>query len=112
MTNKQLKKVLTPIVKGAGIGISVAGTINTIAPGLFPYVSGVITGMNNAIAWWQKLGISVVAITAPQEISGWLIIGVGAVVGATVYTMGMLGKRLAIGIWQKLKNKKGKIMDI
>lgn len=99
------RKVLDVIIKGAGIGMSVAGVINTIAPGTFPTLMGYLAGAGT-MDWLIKAGLlSAGMLTSPDFAKGVILYG-GAVVGATVYTTGKLGIKAVKNIHNKIKSKK------
>ena len=79
-------KLISTVAKGAGIGVGVAGVTNTVAPGLFSTAAGFISA--NAPALSAKLGIAAAGIFATPAISSTAILGAGAVLGATIYTIG------------------------
>ena len=98
------KKAIETIVKGAGIGMSVAGIVNTVAPGLLPYTLGYINGtvaMNTLV----KLGLVTVGVFTPPEFAHGAILYAGAAIGATVYAAGKLGLKAIKGINKKIKSK-------
>lgn len=75
------------ITKGAAIGTSVAGVVNTLAPNLFPTMVGYYAG-SASIGTLQKLGLVTIGAFSTPEIAKGAVLVAGAAVGAVVYTAG------------------------
>lgn len=83
---KFVKKPLGTIVKGASIGASVAGCVNTIFPDLVPVVGTYITTTSN-LSNEFKLGILTFLSSLPANISSrYIVLGVGASLGTVLYS--------------------------
>ena len=96
-------KLLSTIAKGAGLGIGVASTVNTVAPGLFSTLGGYLVAKAPLLA--QKLAIAGVSIFTPQGISSKIILGAGAIAGVAIYTAGKGISTIIKGIKNKEDNK-------
>lgn len=83
---KFIKKPIGTIIKGAGIGASVAGCVNTIFPDLVPVVGTYITTTSNLSSEF-KIGILTFLASLPANISSsYIVLGVGASLGAVLYS--------------------------
>ena len=83
-------RIFKIFTKGAAIGMSVAGIVNTIAPNLFPTALGYIAGsmsMNILV----KIGMVSVGVFSPPVFTRGAILYIGAAVGAVIYAIFKLG---------------------
>ena len=103
-TDKQYsvaRKSMKGIIKGAGTGLGLAGAVNTAFPALIPTFAGMATGASD-LPFLEKVGIGLGLASQPAvQISGFTILGVGALIGAILggtYT-------LVRGVAQKNKQK-------
>lgn len=102
---------IATITKGAGIGVGVATTVNTIAPGLFSTTAGYLAGAGIVSeSWLVNAGLLTTGIFAPTTVSAGAVLAVGAVTGAVTYTAGKLVvsgiTSLVTGIKEKMDDKK------
>ena len=101
-------KLIGTITKGAAIGTSVAGIINSVFPGLFNTLCGYIAGASPEI--WKKLVGLGIGMVTNQAIAGQVMLGAGAALGAVVYAVGKAGISIIKGIrssHQKHKQNNG-----
>lgn len=93
------------LTKGAAYGIGVAGTINTIAPGLYSTALGYLAGSGivsqNTLV---NLGLVSAGIFSQPVVSAGAIVAVGAAVGAVTYGTGKLVLSGIKGIAKGIKN--------
>lgn len=83
---KFIKRPLGTIVKGASIGTGVAGFVNTVFPDLVPVLGTYITTSSN-LSNEFKLGALTFLSSYPASLSkSYLVLGVGASLGAVLYT--------------------------
>lgn len=101
------KKAIEAIVKGAGIGTSVAGIVNTMAPNLFPVAMGYAAAAIPTDTL-VKLGLVSIGAFSTPVISQGAVLGVGAVAGATIYTAGKITSGAIKGVHNKIKEHKEK----
>ena len=81
-----IKKPLGVILKGAAIGTSIAGGVNTIFPNLIP-VSLTYLITSSRVPNSLKLGILTFLASKPVDsIDGYLILSIGAVAGSFIYS--------------------------
>lgn len=110
-TKKQyslVKKSLTGLVKGAGTGLGIAGTINTAFPALIPTFAGMITGASD-LSTIQKIGIGLGLASNPAvQVSGLAILGTGALIGAVLGGSYSLVRSLIQGRMHPVEEEKGK----
>lgn len=101
---RDLPKVLLDIAtKGAGLGMAVSTTINHYFPQAFTVIATALTASNQEMNALQK-GLAYIGLASKvvAEVQPELVLGVGAVVGAAIYTAGKLVK----GALKGRKNKK------
>ena len=102
---KFIKKTLGVIIKGATIGTSVAGCINTIFPNLVPVSLTYLTTSSN-ISNGLKLSILTFLASKPVDsIDGNLILSIGALSGSILYSGYVLVKNTTDNL-KILKDKK------
>ena len=81
---KDLAKILTA---GIGTGISAAGVVNTVAPGLFNtlvgYLAGYLHGSGNA-NWLVQLGLVSLGVFSTPTITAAGILALGGVLGLVI----------------------------
>lgn len=83
---KLVKKPIKVIAKGAGLGASVAGCVNTLFPNLIPVIGTYITTSSN-ISSKAKLALLTSLASLPIDLaSGYGVIAVGAGLGALTYS--------------------------
>lgn len=83
---KFIKKPIGTIVKGASIGTGVAGFVNTVFPDLVPVIGTYITTTTHLSPEF-KLGILSFLSSYPASLSkSYLVLGVGAGLGAVLYS--------------------------
>lgn len=83
---KFIRKPIATIIKGASIGTGVAGCINTIFPNLIPVI-GTYVVTSSKIPNKYKLTILTTLASLPVDLSqGYIILGVGATIGAVLYS--------------------------
>ena len=74
------------IVKGAKLGMGVAGCINTIFPNLIPVIGTYVTTSSN-LSSNLKLGILSTLASLPVDLSkGYIVLGIGAATGSLLYS--------------------------
>ena len=83
---KVVKKPIGALIKGASIGASVAGCVNTAFPNLVPVVGTYLTTTSNFSNLEKTLGITLLASKPIDIVSGYGVIGIGASVGALLYS--------------------------
>ncbi len=81
-----IKKPIKGIMKGAGIGASVAGIVNTVFPNLVPVVATHINATSNAPTWQKFLNNALFASKPVDIVSGHGVIGIGAGIGILAYS--------------------------
>ena len=83
---KFVKKPLGTIIKGAAIGTSISGCVNTIFPDLVPVLGTYITTTSNLNNEF-KLGILTFLASLPANISSsYIVLGIGASLGTVLYS--------------------------
>ena len=83
---KLVKKPVKAIVKGATIGASVAGVVNTVFPNLVP-VAGTYLTTSSSIPNQAKLAILTFLASLPVDLaSGYTVLGIGAGIGSLAYS--------------------------
>lgn len=91
---KVVKKPVGRIIKGASIGASVAGIVNTAFPNLVPVIGAHLNALSNASTTKKIFGDIILASKPVDIISGYGIIGIGAGIGILAYS----GYKLIKGI--------------
>ena len=100
-------KLVANITKGGVRGAGIAGIVNNFAPGLYSTLAGFMAAKMPAL--WAKLGTLGVGIFTPIAVQNAIVIGVGAVAGAILYT----GGKAIVGLIKKANDrKKRKNMEI
>lgn len=98
--------------KGAAVGTSIAGVINTLAPNLVPTGLGYLAGAGH-YSTLAKLGLVAAGSLTPTVAGHAVILGVGAAAGAAVYTASKLvvgaGKGIAHASRKRREKKEAKI---
>ena len=83
---KIIKKPIKGIVKGATIGMGVAGSINSIFPNLVPVASTYLLTSSN-IPEGIKLSLLPAIASLPVDLgSGYVVLGIGALTGVILNT--------------------------
>ena len=83
---KLVRKPIKTIVKGATIGASVAGVVNTIFPNLVPVLGTHLNALSNN-SNTNKIFNDLLLASAPIDIiSGYGIIGIGGAIGILSYS--------------------------
>lgn len=84
------KAITNTIVRGAAAGVSVAGVVNTLAPGLFStsmgYMAASLKGTTVG-GWLAKLGLVSFGVFAQPTVSQGVILILGAGIGIIVYAI-------------------------
>lgn len=83
---KLVRKPIKIICKGAGIGASVAGIVDTAFPNLIPVAGSYITSLMPTNTMNKVLSLSILASKPVDLISGYGVISIGACTGAILYT--------------------------
>lgn len=83
-------KLLAIMTKGIAIGMSGAGIVNTIAPGLFNTMLGYLAGAGVELHELVRLGLVTTGIFAPPAFSQGAILALGGIIGGVTYTSGKL----------------------
>lgn len=91
---KVVKKPLGVIAKGASIGASVAGIVNTALPNLIPVIGAHLNAISNSSTTKKIFGDILLASKPVDLISGYGVIGIGAGIGVLAYS----GYKLIKGI--------------
>lgn len=91
---KIVKKPLGVIAKGASIGASVAGIVNTALPNLVPVIGTHLNAIRDTSNTNKILGDILLASKPVDVISGYGVIGIGAGIGVLAYS----GYKLIKGI--------------
>lgn len=101
------RKAISTITKGAGIGIGVATTVNTIAPGLFSTAAGYLAGSGIvSTSWLVNAGLITTGIFAPTTVTAGAVLAVGAVTGAVTYAAGKAVVSGVKALYNGIKNRK------
>ena len=101
------RKAIAAITKGAGIGIGVATTVNTIAPGLFSTAAGYLAGSGIvSTSWLVNAGLITTGIFAPTTVTVGAVLAVGAITGAVTYTAGKAVVSGVKALYKGIKDKK------
>ena len=83
---KLIKRPIKTVVKGASLGASVAGVVNTIFPNLIP-VAGTYLTTSSSIPNQAKLAILTFLASLPVDLaSGYTVLGIGAGIGSLAYS--------------------------
>lgn len=82
---KLVRNIGNTLVKGASIGMGVSGTINTAFPNIIPVAMSALTAKSNVNTAYKILSYVGAASKPVASISGPVVIGVGAGIGAIVY---------------------------
>lgn len=110
-----IKKPLGVMLKGATIGTSIAGCVNTIFPNLVP-VSLTYLITSSRIPNNLKLGILTILASKPVDLTdGYLILSIGATTGSLLYSGYILVKNTTSNLKilhdKKLAKKLNKSLD-
>ena len=82
---KCVKKPVSVLVKGGSLGAGVAGAVNTVFPNIVPVIGSAFTQAQD-LSWYEKaLGYVSFSSQPVDVISGPVIVGIGAAVGAVLY---------------------------
>lgn len=87
-----VKKPVSTIVKGGSLGAGLAGSINTIFPNIVPVLGSAFTSTKEMSPVEKALGLTLFASKSVDVISGPVIIGIGAISGALLYSGYKLAK--------------------
>jgi len=82
---KIFRGIGSTLVKGASLGAGVSGTINTIFPNIVPVVSSALTTSSDLPVIGKTLSYALAASKPIDLVSGYIIIGIGAGIGAILY---------------------------
>jgi len=83
---KLVKKPIAVVAKGGTLGAGVAGAVNTAFPNIIPVIGSAFTEASQMTGLQKILSYGALASQPADVLSGAAIVGIGAVVGAVVYT--------------------------
>lgn len=83
---KVVRNIGNTLVKGGSCGAGIAGTINTIFPNLVPVLASSFTTASNMSTVSKAVGLFAAASKPVAVVSGPVVIGIGAVCGAILYS--------------------------
>ena len=83
---KLIKKPMKVLIKGASLGAGVFGTLDTIFPNIIPVLGSMVVSNSNTSTINKALSFSLMASHPVDIISGPVVIGIGAALGALTYS--------------------------
>lgn len=106
---KVIRGLSNTIIKGASLGAGISGTINTMFPNIVPVIASALTTNSDLNNFGKGISYILAASKPVDVISGYSIIGIGAGIGAIVYsgyTLIKSGSQKIIDINNRNKSKK------
>lgn len=106
---KVFRNIGSTLVRGASLGAGVSGTINTIFPNIVPVIASAITTNSDLNNFGKGISYILAASKPVDVISGYSIIGIGAGIGAIIYsgyTLVKSGSKKIIAINDRSKARK------
>jgi len=106
---KVFRGIGSTLVRGASLGAGVSGTINTIFPNIVPVIASALTTNSDLNNFGKGISYILAASKPVDVISGYSIIGIGAGIGAIIYsgyTLVKSGSKKIIAINDRSKARK------
>jgi len=106
---KVFRNIGGTLVRGASLGAGVSGTINTIFPNIVPVIASALTTNSDLNNFGKGISYILAASKPVDVISGYSIIGIGAGIGAIIYsgyTLVKSGSKKIIAINDRSKARK------
>lgn len=83
---KLIKKPMKVILKGSSIGAGLSGILDTIFPNIIPVLGSIVISNTNTSSINKALSFSLMASKPVDILSGKVVIGIGAILGALTYS--------------------------